>query len=176
MPIIYSQKKKVEPGTYTAIPYTCALGKAKTGTAYVSIGFNIKDGVGGSIWWNGYFHENSIDRTLDALQCCGWTGDDISDFSEWESANSSGLGETEVSIVVENEVGQDGISRPKLKWINPIDGIRVSTKQELSSSEIAILSNKVKNKLALKKVKQSPAVQAFKDPEPLGPMSDEVPF
>lgn len=57
-----------------------------------------------------YFSDGAVDRSLESLRACGFTGDDIDKFSDQTP-------DIECQIVVEHET-YDGKTRAKVKWIN----------------------------------------------------------
>jgi hypothetical protein len=83
------------------------VGKSKDkGTPYIEFYFEVTQGEnkGGSARWTGYFTDKTSDRTIEALQICGWEGEDLSEF---EDNGLHGLDTNEVQIVVELETFED---------------------------------------------------------------------
>ena len=102
-------------GNHEAKPQSCQFGtSAKKGTEMVSVVFQFVGGPndGKRITWSGYFTENTAKRTLDALEHCGWDGNDV--------ANLSGFGSKNVELVLEEEEGQDGKMYPRVAWVNKL--------------------------------------------------------
>lgn len=97
------------------------------GTDFVRVTFQIIDGeyAGQQIYWDGYFGENSAQRTVDSLRYCGCT------FPNNDITNLEGLGTQEVSLDVQHESFTDRNGMPrtvaKVAWVNQLGGV----KQEL---------------------------------------------
>jgi hypothetical protein len=104
----------------------CVLGTSKNkGTPFLELYFMIVDGdnKGGRVRWQGYFSENTNERSIQSLQICGWNGDDLSEFAD---GALHGLDRNEVEIVVELEEYQDkeGNTKksPRVQWVNRAGG------------------------------------------------------
>jgi hypothetical protein len=73
--------------------------------------------------YDGYFTSNTEERTLESLLICGWTGDDLSEFTD---GKLHGLDTNEVDFVIEEEEYEDENGNPrtasKIKWINRAGG------------------------------------------------------
>lgn len=117
----------ITAGTYKArVDGECVLGASKNkGTPFIEFYLKILEGenTGGYVKWTGYFTENTNERAIQSLQICGWTGDDLSEFSDGQL---HGLDTNEVSIVVElesyeNDEGETK-THPKVQWINRVGG------------------------------------------------------
>ncbi len=117
----------IQNGTYRArVQGECVLGTSKNkGTPFLEFYLTILSGEnnGGRVRWTGYFTENTSERSIQALQTCGWKGDDLGEFSD---GSLHGLDTNEVSIVVqleefENENGEKRTS-PRVAWINRAGG------------------------------------------------------
>lgn len=110
-------------GTYTARASEVMLGTSKEkGTPFVGVMFTVTGGeyAGQKVKWEGWLTERTAERTIESLQHCGWTGDDLSELTK----GLQGLDQNEVELVVEMEPydGPDdakrGKSYPKVKWVN----------------------------------------------------------
>ena len=101
------------------------LGNSKDkGTPFIEFYLQIAEGEekGKRVRWTGYFTEKTQERTIDALQTCGWAGDDLSEFSD---GHLHGLDANEVEIVTElEEYEKNGEKKttPRVKWINKSGG------------------------------------------------------
>ncbi len=88
--------------------------------------------------------DKTQERTVEALQICGWQGDDLSEFSD---NGLHGLDTNEVSIVVELEsyVNADGEekSAPRVKWINRIGG-QVNVQSAMDPTKAAAFGSRMK--------------------------------
>lgn len=118
-------------GTYKAKAFEAMLGKsAKKGTPFVGVKFRVTEGefAGQTVKWEGYLSETlggrskktPAERTIESLQYCGWSGDDLSIFA---SGALQGIDTNEVELVVEMEQYEDnqtGETResPKVQWVN----------------------------------------------------------
>lgn len=106
----------ITPGSYNARAKQFALGLTSTMKEQVAVQFAIVGGPldGQTITWYGYFTEAAVERTLESLRICGWAGDDLSDLTGTEA--------NEVQIVVEEEPDQQGVARPRVRWVNELRG------------------------------------------------------
>lgn len=114
-------------GTYRAKACgACVLGTSRDkGTPFIEVYFQIQDGEnkGGRVRWTGYFTEKASERSIQALQFCGWTGEDLSEFSD---GHLHGLDTNDVEIVVELEEyeNREGETKrtPRVQWVNRAGG------------------------------------------------------
>lgn len=115
-------------GTYRAKPVEAMIGKSnKKNTPFVGVMFEVVGGDfnGQRLKWEGFLTEKTAERTIESLQHCGWTGDDLSIFSRPEGSK---VLTTEVELVVEMEAyqGDDpskaGREYPKVQWVNRAGG------------------------------------------------------
>ena len=97
---------------------------AKKRTPFIECYGEITEGEnkGARARWTGYFGPNSSERTVEALETCGWEGEDLSEFSDGEL---HGLDKNEVEFVLElEEYEKDGEKRvsPRIAFINRLGG------------------------------------------------------
>jgi len=88
------------------------FGHSAKGTEQVGVQYRISEGehVGVVLTWYGFFNTDAnTERALRTLRTSGWRGDDL--------LTLGGLGETAVTVVVEEEEYQGRISS-KIKWVN----------------------------------------------------------
>ncbi len=108
----------LSPGYFKARAVDGDFGHAGTGTRQVAVSFEVTDGEakGAHITWYGFFTQSTGERTLESLRHCGCTfpGDVLTDLT--------GLGSTEVELVIEEEEGENGAVRPRVRWVNRIGG------------------------------------------------------
>lgn len=125
-------------GTHKARAREWALGHSSTGKEQVAVEFVLIGGEhdGRSITWYGYFTDGAVDRTLDSLRHCGWSGDNFPDLS--------GLDKNEVQIVVEQEEYQ-GHWSDKVKWVNKAGG--VALKDPMNDAQAKSFAQRMKGKL-----------------------------
>lgn len=83
----------------------------KKGTEQVIVEFELLDEQWQNerVTWIGFFTDKTTERTMEALRFCGWSGDDVT--------NLVGLGDTEVSLVIDHEE-YDGKLQAKVQWVN----------------------------------------------------------
>lgn len=110
---------RVSKGTYPAVARKWDLGTTKSqreDNQVVAVQFEIMEGefAGSFLTWRGYFTEKAEKRTLESLRHCGWTCNDLSVLT--------GMGSTQVEIVVDDEQGQDGKTYTKVQWVNRAGG------------------------------------------------------
>ncbi len=119
------------------------LGASKNkGTPYIEFMFDVSGDANegpATVRWTGYFTEKSSERTIEALQNCGWQGDNLSEF---EDHGLHGLDANEVELVVEVEEwqGTDGSMRetPKVAWVNKLgggSGVKVDNAMDKGASQ-----------------------------------------
>lgn len=121
-----------------------ALKKASNGTFYLVMSFKAENG--GVASKNFFFTEKALDRTVEDLRVCGWTGDDPSEIT---TENLCGCDTNDVSIVIEHEpyTAQDGSEKTavKVKWINAIGG---GLKSNVESAEALAFGASLKGRIA----------------------------
>jgi hypothetical protein len=135
----------MQPGRYRAKAIGHKLGKASTGNEQVLVNFEVTDGEhkGRIVYWYGTFTEASIERTLESLEHAGWDGVSLSQMS--------GLGDREVELVMENELGQDGQNRLRVRWVNKMGG---AMKVELDRGGVMALEERIKGAMLARKQKR----------------------
>lgn len=139
----------LQNGRYRARATDAVLGVADTGTKQVAVLFELLDVPGQSIAWYGYFTEKTEDRTLESLMHAGWQGDDLSNLMR------DGLGDTEVSLVVEQEQDQKtGEWRPRVKWVNSL-GAGALVKNEMTDVDKLAFSKQMRAKVMQKRAKMT---------------------
>ncbi len=115
------------------------FGRFETGTRCVRIQFELTDGEfkGHRISWDGWFTDKTVERTLEALEYCGWDGASL--------AKLSGLGDREVELDIEHEENQEtGRVYPRVKWVNRLGGMKLKDEQLLNGGEIQNLEREFK--------------------------------
>ncbi len=117
----------IQAGTYKAkVQGECVLGASnQKGTPFIEFYLTIIDGdsKGQRAKWTGYFTENTNERSIQSLQICGWSGEDLSEFAD---GALHGLDSNDVEIVVEledyeNEAGETKTAA-RVAWINRAGG------------------------------------------------------
>jgi hypothetical protein len=130
-------------GTYLAKVRNAELSMSSTGKEQVAVTFEVEGQ--GTITWYGYFTEDAVKWTLDALENCGFTGDDITALEQCKGH--------EAEIVVEDDEYK-GKVRSKVKWVNSAGGPRLAPMTKAGKVDFA---NKLKGKLRAR-------VEAKKEP------------
>lgn len=131
----------LDAGTYRAKAVEAALGETKSGKEQVAVKFQLLDAEGLSIVWYGYFTDKTTETTFKALRTAGWKGQDLSDLSDLSKSDTP-----EVNLVIEQEVGQDGVTRPRVRWVNGTGGIGV--KNVLAADKAKAFAARMRGKLA----------------------------
>lgn len=138
----------LQNGTYKgrAVGET-VLGTSKDkGTPFIEVYFEVTDGEskGQRARWSGWFGPNSERRTAEALQYCGFEGDDLSVFSD---GGLHGLDTNEVEIVVEREPYTDKEGNehemPRVQWVNKLGGF-LSVQSRMPEAEARAFGDKMR--------------------------------
>lgn len=181
----------IQAGKYTARAVgNAVIGTAKTGTDFIQFYLIVTEGAskGERVRWDGYFTENTNERTIKALQLLGWQGEDLSEFSD---GGLHGLDSNDVEIVVELEEYQGtdekykGKSFPRVAWINSIVGF-LNTKAAMDPGAAAafgarmrglVLQAKAKNPTPAAKPNATGVAPAVDAPAVDAPAADDgIPF
>lgn len=132
---------------------------AKKGTPFIELYFEIQEGEnkGGKVRWTSYFGDNSSERTIESLQHCGWSGDDVGEFADGQL---HGLDANDVEIVTElEEYEKEGEKKvaPRVKWVNKIGGY-LNVQNAMAPEAAASFGEKMKGLvLKMKQKKGDPA-------------------
>jgi hypothetical protein len=124
-------------GTHRARAKEWALGKSSAGNEQIAVMFEITQGenIGKSITWFGSFSDKAVDRTLDSLRHCGWSGDNFVELL--------GLDTNEVELVVEAEE-YEGKIRDKVRWVNR--PARLALREQLDTSALSVFAARMRTK------------------------------
>lgn len=116
----------IKAGKYPAVIEGFALRSTNKGDPMVSVCFGVKDAEGGShsLYWNGTFGPNALEKTVEALLVCGLKGNDLAILAKGPAGG--GLDMTkEMQVTVEyQENSKDGKMYPTVRWINEAGGAR----------------------------------------------------
>ena len=159
----------IAPGRYSARPIDAALGKTSGGKDQVAVQFEINEGqphAGELITWFGYFSEKTVDRTLEALEHCGWNGDSLADLSS--------VGRRDVEIVVAHETWE-GTNRAKIQWVNRPGGSGLAMKQALTPGEAQAFDQRMRGTLLARKQKRAQTPGAPDESFNFGANNDKPP-
>jgi hypothetical protein len=125
---------EIKAGNYTAkiIAYGTKKTLAGEGAIVIQFGFEC-EGEATSLSWQGSTKntgtgkKTALQITCETLETCGfdWGSATVAkNFAALEQGASSGMLDTdqEVSVKVEHEVGTDGNSYPRIRWVNKLGG------------------------------------------------------
>lgn len=126
----------VKPGTYKATVISHAISETKAGLPQAAVTFSFEaDGRPQSLTWFGSFKEGKArEITAKALIVCGLKGNN--------PAGDLEIGR-EVSIVVEDETGDDGKVRSKIRWVNPPNAVRNVIPSDMAKAKLAELEGAI---------------------------------
>jgi hypothetical protein len=143
-------------GSFKAKAIDFQLGVSNNGNEQVALMFQIIGGDhdGKRISWFGSFTEKTTERTLDSLRHCGWAGDDITNLDD--------VCNNEVEIVVEEEQGEDGKVRSRVRWVNRLSALKL--KNQLNPAAAAAFAAKLRGRAVAHKQKYG-AVAAPSQPQ-----------
>jgi hypothetical protein len=151
-------------------------GDGKEPKKQVAVQFEIIEGpaMGSKLTWFGYFTDKTWNKTVEALRCCGFKGDDL------YQIESQTL-DQEVSIVVEPNTWE-GKTTMRIAWVNAASsGIKLAN--PMGSDDLRRFAATMKSRVAQvkpvegKKAEKSAAQPATANDEPTPPDdSEEVPF
>lgn len=132
----------INPGTYVAKIVSQAISETKAGDPQAVVTFSFDDNGPKTISWYGSFKEGkAAEITIKALLACGLKGNN--------PAGPLEIGK-EVSIVIEEEEGQDGKIRARVRWVNSLGAVRNvippdAAKAKLAALEGAVMAARAKN-------------------------------
>lgn len=163
----------LQPGKYQAKPIDAQLATAKTGTEQVGVKFELLDpyALGETVVWYGYFTDKTWQRSIESLRYCGWKGDDLSDLTSiYHEDNKS-----TVELVIEHEVGNDGQTRARVKWVNRGGGATVTN--PMNNNEAKSFAARMKAKVATVNAAMGGAGKAAAPAkQATSRIEDEIPF
>ncbi len=138
----------ITAGTYKARATKALLSQVGANkTPAIQVVFQIQDEgphQGETIRWDGWLTSNA-ERTMEALDYCGWTGDDISVFAK-EGAPLQGLDLNDVELVIIMEPWQTDATKfsPKVNWVNRIGGRGLNVENAMPQAEALAFAEKMK--------------------------------
>lgn len=106
----------IPAGLYQAKAQWWELGETASGKEQICVLFSLMspaEYLGRTIAWYGFFTEKTLERTIESMRACGWTGIDLD--------NLAGMDANEVSIVVEHET-YEGVTSARVRWVNAPGG------------------------------------------------------
>lgn len=126
----------IKPGTYVGTILSHAVSETKAGDPQAAVTFSFEaDGKSHTMTWFGSFKEGKAQEiTLRALLTCGLKGN-----------NPAGLLEIgkQVSLVIDEEKDQNGKLRTKIKWVNPLGGVKNVMPPDLAMNKLEALAGAV---------------------------------
>lgn len=127
----------IEEGKYRAIATSAALGTSQNGSEQIGIMFQVTQGehAGSGVGYRGYFTDKTYERTIESLRHAGWSGNDLSVFTECDESACNQLLPSEVEIVVEHEAPTtpEGKMYARVKWVNKLGAGVVSMKNKMDA-------------------------------------------
>lgn len=144
----------IKPGVYRATILNHAISETKDGNPQAAVTFSFEsEGKSQSMTWFGSFKEGKArDITIKALLVCGLKGNN--------PAGDLDIGR-EVSIVIENEEGQDGKIRARVRWVNALGGVKNVLPADQAKAKLDALAG---------------AVMAARNDLNMPDTDDEIPF
>lgn len=142
------------------------LALSAAGDEMIVIQFEILEGdyEGSHRRWHGMFtDDDKIERTLDSMRACGWTGDDITELST--------IGSKECVLVCEDEF-YNGKTYAKIIFVNGTGRLEVRT--PLAGGRLKSFAAKMKSKIGGTKAPAGAAKQQ-RQREP-GDDDDDIPM
>lgn len=129
-------------------------------TPGIQIMFRVTEGeyADETVRFDGWFTEKTAERIIESLNYCGWTGDDLAQFSD---GGLHGLDTNDVELVIEMEDyhGTDekylGKQFPKVQWINRLGGRGLNVKSAMTPDAAAAFGEKFRG-LVLKARAKAP--------------------
>jgi hypothetical protein len=121
----------IEPGIYVAKVFEHAIGETKAGLPQAVITFKFG---GHSIKYYGSFSPKAAPWTIKALIACGLEGQN--------PAGPLKIGK-EVSITIAEDVNLQGQPVMKVRWVNPISGIKNVIAPDAAKAKLADLEGAV---------------------------------
>ena len=152
----------IDEGTYKAQAIGMKAGKSsQKQTPYIEIEFMLPD-LNEKLRYTGYVTEKTEERTMDVLAIFNWNYD-----------NNFGPGSFDmnkvVDIVVKRELGTDGITRPRIQYVNDPAKPRMGGVQNDKSALAGLnLKAKMEARKAQNAVNQPPANFAIDTEEEFG--------
>lgn len=145
---------------------------AKKETPQIGVIFTITEGEhqGERVSWMGYFTDNTQERTIEALQICGWDGDDLSDFAPPTPDTMPGLHgldrhEVELVLIGEEYGGTNpdyaGTVFTRVRWVNRLGGGRLSVENAMDRASASDFAAKMKGIVHAVKAKKPQASTDF---------------
>lgn len=131
----------VQAGRYQAQAIGMKAGKSsQKQTPYIEVEFLLTE-LNEKLRYTGYLTEKTEDRTMDVMDTLGWSGDTKFGPGSFDTHKV-------VELVVSREMGQDGVERPRVQYVNDPAKPRA---QGVESDESALAGLNLKAKMAARK-------------------------
>ena len=122
-------------GKYKATLAEHHVGETSKGDPQVVATFNVvHGGLKEQISWFGFFTEKTQSTTIKSLITLGLQGNN--------PAGPLTIGK-EVELVVENETDQKGVTRAKVRWVNPLGVARKVIPTDMAKAKLSALEGAV---------------------------------
>jgi hypothetical protein len=170
----------ISKGKYQAHAIQVALGFTEKMSEQIGVLFELMEceEAGETITWYGYFSEKTADRTIESLRHCGWAGDDLSKLTAADLPDP-------VTLVVDEEMDQEGKLRAKVRWVNKLGAGTVAIKNVMDADAARAFGARFRAQCAAKpataKLAPKPTQKPVQGPpkeflENTPPPLDDLPF
>lgn len=159
----------ISAGTYRARATQVLLAQVgKKKTPAMQVNFQIQDEGehhGASIRWDGWLTtDKAQERTIESLQYCGWSGDDITVFTKEGVLDGCDLNDVEIVVAMEPYEGDDeklkGKEFPRVQWVNKLGGRGINVENAMPVAEATAFAAKMKGLVHKVKSKNPTATPA----------------
>lgn len=158
----------IEAGVWKARACEAALGFTLGGKRQIGIDFVLLEGpnIGAHITWYGYFTDASWERTIQAMQYCGWGSSDLNDLR--------GIDANEVSLVIDHETHPTtGEVHARAQWVNQLGGVVM--KSRMDSGQTAAFAAEMKGRIIALGASGG-SKRPTRAPDPADAPDDDIPF
>lgn len=126
----------IKPGTYAGTIQSHVISETKAGEPQAAITFSLEsEGRPHTMTWFGSFKEGKArEITIKTLLICGLKGNN--------PAGPLEIGK-QLSLVVEEEKGQDGKVRSRIRWINALGAVKNVIPKDMAISRLDSLAGAV---------------------------------
>lgn len=144
----------ITPGRYLATATGSAIGRAKSGTEQIAVGFDVhvedpetKQQSAMHMTWFGFFTDATLETTDKALAALGFdaTVRDISELNPEVPEDSPIVG-AEVEVVLQHKEDLDGNQRLEIRWVNRKGG-GVAMKDRMEATEAKSFAANLRKRL-----------------------------
>lgn len=154
----YGNENLAPRGKHKARVLDWEFRRSAKGTSYIDVRFELPSRH--IVYWMGFFTDKTLDRTVESLRYCGWTGDDIDRMAD------DGMGSLEPEVVVEHEE-YEGKVRARVQWVNNGDP-SVASKGAMDADDRRAFAAEMKSRIRAISAGQAQPAQRVSD--------DDIPF